>query len=257
MAEERESMEYDLVIVGAGPAGLAAAAEAQALGLRALTLEQASVADSLRSFPRGKLIVEGDAEVTKEELVARSLRAVREKRMSIEEGVRVTALERLPSGFAVHTAGGATHRAAHVLLAVGRRGSPRRLAVDTAAFADHVHYALADARSFAGRRCLVVGLGDVAMETAIALSRQPGTEVTVSYRGDDFRRGRARNIAEVRRRAAAGALRLLWRSEVTSVARGVVTLATPDGAVEVGCDSLFVLIGSDVPVHRPFPIPIR
>jgi thioredoxin reductase len=94
---------------------------------------------------------------------------------------------------------------------------------------------------------LVVGLGDVAMEAAIALSRQPGTSVVVCYRGDDFRRGKARNIAELRRRAAAGALRIVWRSEVARLADRRAFLSTPQGTAEVACDSVLVLIGSIPP----------
>lgn len=109
----------------------------------------------------------------------------------------------------------------------------------------HVHYALADAASFANRRILVIGAGDVAMETAIALSRQPGTDVVMSYRGAELRRGRARNIAELQRRIAAGAVRMIWSSDVAALATGTATLSTPSGTQIVGCDSIFVLIGSD------------
>jgi thioredoxin reductase/NAD-dependent dihydropyrimidine dehydrogenase PreA subunit len=261
----------DTLIIGAGPAGLAAALEARARNLRALTLEQGTMASSLQSFPRGKLVLDAAsaaataaapprlwlAEATKEELLARWTLAVRTEQPPLLEHRRVTALERVSDGTwrvtstdarALDAAGTATtHRARTVVLAVGRRGSPRRLAVDIPpAMAAHVHYALADAASFAGRRVLVVGAGDVAMETAIALSRQPGTAVALSYRGPDLRRGRARNIAELRRRIAAGAVRAHWSSEVTALAPGAATLATPAGPLRVACDSLFVLIGSEV-----------
>jgi thioredoxin reductase/Pyruvate/2-oxoacid:ferredoxin oxidoreductase delta subunit len=247
----------DLLIVGAGPAGLSAALEAQAAGLRHLALEQATIADAIRSFPRGKLVMDSDApvasrlwlaETSKEELLARWLRTVRAERPQVREGARVTRIERDGDAFAVEAVdptGAHTYRAARVLLAIGRRGTPRRLDVAIPdAMIDHVHYALADARSLAGRRVLVVGLGDVAMEAAIALSAQPGTEVTIAARGADFARGKARNIAELERRVAAGALRLLWRTEVAALAPGRATLATPDGPHELACDSVFVLIGS-------------
>jgi thioredoxin reductase len=150
-------------------------------------------------------------------------------------------------GFAITDHTGATHHAKHVIVAIGRRGSPKKLDVPIPpALESDVHYHLADARSFAGRRVLVVGLGDVAMEAAVALSRQPGTEVTVSYRGDSFHRGKARNIAEIRRRVAAGAIRLIWRSEVAALAPGRATLATPDGRVEVPFDAVLTLIGQIV-----------
>ncbi|MEO8706390.1 MAG: NAD(P)-binding domain-containing protein, partial [Kofleriaceae bacterium] len=250
--------DLDVVIVGAGPAGIAAALEAQLRGLRYVALEQATIADSIRSFPRGKLVIDPDlpntsqlwlAEATKEELLARWTRIVREARPAIVEGRRVTRIERAVTGFVVDdvdASGTVSSRTAtHVVLAIGRRGTPRLLAApipeDCAA---NVHYSLADARSFAGRRVLVVGLGDVAMEAAIALSRQPGTEVTIAARGPEFRRGKARNIAEIRRRIAGGNLRVVWNSEVASLTAGRARLATPGGQVDVACDTVFVLIGA-------------
>ncbi len=247
----------DLVIVGVGPAGLAAALEAHARGLRYIALEQATIADSIHSFPRGKLVIDPDlpntsalwlAEATKEELLARWTRTVREVRPHVREGMRVT---RIATGatFTVDAVDAdgrvSSYEAAQVVIAIGRRGTPRRLAAEVPpAMVDHVHYSLADARSFAGRRVLVVGLGDVAMEAAIALSRQPATEVVVAARATEFRRGKARNIAEIRRRVASGNVRVVWQSEVAALHPGRVELATPTGTVEVACDAVFVLIGS-------------
>lgn len=273
----------DLLIVGAGPAGLSAALEAEALGLRHLTLEQGSIADSIRSFPRGKLVLDPDlpllgrlwlAETSKEELLGRWLQIVRREKPPIREGQRVTAIERDAAGFAVTAVAPdgsrSSYRAARLILAIGRRGTPRRLPFPVApAWADRVHYSLADARSFAGRRVLVVGLGDVAMEAACALSRQPGTEVTVSYRGDDFRRGKARNIAELRRREAASAVRVVWRSELRDLATGPdrAVLSSPAGSLEIPCDAAFLFIGSITSVEllaqagltpgRPHPSLVR
>lgn len=248
----------DVLIIGAGPAGLSAALEAQALGLRHLALEQGSVAESIRSFPRGKLVLDPDlpqvgrlwlAEATKEELLARWLRIVRREQPAIREGQRVTAIERDADGFAVASTSRdgdvSVYRAARLLLAIGRRGTPRLLPVEVPpGWADRVHYSLADARSFAGRRVLVVGLGDVAMEAAVALSRQPGTDVTVSCRAADFTRGKARNIAELRRRMAAGAVRVLWQSEIRAFTPAAAMVWSPEGLLEIQCDALLVFIGS-------------
>jgi thioredoxin reductase (NADPH) len=111
-------------------------------------------------------------------------------------------------------------------------------------WADRVHYSLADARSFAGRRILIVGLGDVAMEAALALCRQPATEVVVSYRGDDFRRGKARNIEAMRRREAAAGLRILWRTEIARLEAGAAVLTSPRETLQVPCDTVLCFIGS-------------
>jgi thioredoxin reductase (NADPH) len=210
------------------------------------------------------------AEATKEELLARWMLALRTARPPIREGRRVIGVIAEPdgtwtvesadasvaaavdasnaarTGTALDAAGAERHRARKVVLAVGRRGSPRTLPIDVPpAMAAHVHYALADAASFAGQRVIVVGLGDVAMEAAIALSRQPGTRVTIAHRSEGFRRGRARNLDELRRRIAAGAVQLQWRTEVAALQPGRASLRTPAGLVDEPCDSLFVLIGAE------------
>ena len=265
---------YDLLIVGAGPAGLSAALAAKAAGLSYQVLEQGSVAASIRSFPRGKLVFDQPLELpligdlwleqaSKEELLAQWLRIVRREQLAIRQHTRVTGLTPMPiamrSGgefapnFQVSAVEGddavpTTFDARRVLVAIGRRGSPRRLPIavpdDTLA---RVHYHLADARSLAGQRVLVVGLGDVAMEAALALAKQPGTEVIVSYRGDDFRRGKKATIAEMRRRIAAGSIRLIFSSTVVSIDAERVQLENPAGSVEIACDAIFVLIGSIPP----------
>src|SRR5262249_30858015 len=107
-----------------------------------------------------------------------------------------------------------------------------------------VSYALADARTFAGQRVVIVGLGDSAMEAALALARQPGTRVIVSYRGVSFTRGRARNVAEMKRVAERGDVRLVFESRVTRIDGSHVVLETKGGRLErVGYDHALVLVG--------------
>jgi thioredoxin reductase len=254
----------DLAIVGAGPAGLAAALEAKARSVSYVVLEQASVAHSIRSFPRDKLVIDPGARsesarlwfgaCSKEELLSRWLISVRRERLSIREGERVVAVERSAGGpphghFEIVTEArtGERHRvfARRVLVAIGRRGSPRRLAVEVPEGLEHrVHYSLLDARSFAGKPVVVVGLGDAAMEAAMALAHQPGTHVTVCHRGTGFRRGKRRNIDEMRRLSEAGRLTVLFATEIERVAADVLTLATPVGPRTIHWNALFVMIGS-------------
>lgn len=254
----------DLIIVGAGPAGISAALRAQELGLAFEVIEQGNVAQSIRSFPRGKLVFDQPLELpvtgklwlqesTKEELLSHWLRIVRQNRIPIREEARVTKIARDRGLFRVTTEpreGGdpTTRRARRVLLAIGQRGSPRRLPFDLAPEVEaRVHYHLGDARSFAGKRAVVVGLGDVAMETAIALARQPGTAVTVVHRGEGFTRGNARNIAEVKRLADAGRIGLRFATEVAAVDVDRITLRGPKGETRLGYDAVLVLIGSIPP----------
>ena len=191
------------------------------------------------------------------ELLGQWRRIIRARRLAVEEQTRVTAVRRLEDstaaiGFEVSAtqAEGAPARwiARRVILALGRRGTPRKLPVEIPEAArSRVHYSLADARSFAGQRVLVVGLGDVAMEAAIGLARQPDTTVTVSYRGDDFRRGKGRNIEQIKRLAASGRLALRLGTEVAAIEANTALLRGAGGEHTVEWDTMFVMIGSLAP----------
>lgn len=279
--------QLELLVVGAGPAGLSAALRARERGLSVRVVERSTVAASIKSFPRGKLVFDPPLELpvvgklwleesTKEELLAQWLRIVRRERLEVEEGTRALGARPTAEGFSVtlEREGRLEEvRARAVVLAIGQRGTPRLLdaPIDEGAESS-VHYHLADARSHAGRRVVVVGLGDVAMEAAVALSAQPGTHVTVLSRGPGFSRGNPRNIEQVKRLAREGRLTLLHRATVSAV-RGarsaesdagssperraahehevVVELEAPDGrghtSTRLPFDALFVLIGSIPP----------
>jgi thioredoxin reductase/NAD-dependent dihydropyrimidine dehydrogenase PreA subunit len=258
---ERSSKEgVDLAVVGAGPAGVSGALRARELGLACVVLEQSKLAASIRSFPRGKIVhdppidmpLEGPLwlrESTKEELVAQWTRIVRTHRIDVREDHRVVSIGREDGRHAIIAStpqGPRSIVAARVLLAIGRRGTPRKLdAVIEPEAAPRVHYALSDARTFAGRRVLVVGLGDSAMEAVIALARQPGATVTVSYRGADFTRGRAANVDAVRRLVASRRVRLLLGSHVVRVDGRWALVRTPEGIEKVASDMVLALIGGE------------
>lgn len=266
----------DLVIVGAGPAGISAALRAKELGLSYEVLEQGDVAQSIRSFPRGKLVFDQPLDLpltgklwleesTKEELLSHWMRIVRKEELPIREGQRMTALERDASArvFRIRSEprdGGPeeSRRARKILVAIGQRGTPRRLPFELEPSVEaRVHYSLADARSFEGKRVVVVGLGDVAMETAVALARQPGTTVTVIHRGKSFTRGKSRNIDEVKRMAQASRLRLCFDAEISAIDDDAVTLRSSGRPERIAYDAVFVMIGSIPPWSTLEAIGIR
>ncbi|MCC6783803.1 MAG: NAD(P)-binding domain-containing protein [Planctomycetes bacterium] len=261
VAERRRALgplpagQVELAILGAGPAGLACALEATRLRVPHVVLEQETeLGGTVAKYPRRKLVLTEPIELPlvgrlaarsyeKEDLIAIWERAAREHALPIETGAAVEGLLVHDDGSrSVRTSRG-TWRARHVCLAVGRRGTPRRLGVPGEDL-PKVAYALIDAASFTGRRVLVVGGGDAAVETALALAAQPGHTVSLSYRQTAFVRVRSRNAARLREAVEAGAVRLLLGSEVRAIAREHVVLRLGEGReLELENDEIFVMIG--------------
>ena len=114
--------------------------------------------------------------------------------LEVRTGEKVDNVTREGGLFRVHTSTG-EHRARRVVLAMGRRGAPRRLGVSGEEL-DKVFYDIVEMEAFEGRRVLVVGGGDSAVESAVGLANQAGTEVMLAYRADEFSRirtGRAKS----------------------------------------------------------------
>jgi thioredoxin reductase len=246
----------DVAIVGGGPAGLSAGLEAHRTGLRYAILEQGTLADSIRRYPRHKLVLGeplrvplwGDlwiADATKETLLRVWESVVEGTGLELRTGHRVGAIARDGDLFVLRGEGFAV-RARKVILALGRRGTPRRLGV-AGEDSGKVFYEIVEMDAFRGRRVLVVGGGDSALESAVGLATQPGTVVSLSHRGRDFPRAKDRNVARLRDAEASGSIRVLRESAVTSIEPDRVTLAVPEGPVLLPNDVVIVRIGGDPP----------
>jgi thioredoxin reductase/Pyruvate/2-oxoacid:ferredoxin oxidoreductase delta subunit len=247
---------YDVVVVGSGPAGLSAGLEALRRGLRYAVLEQGTIADTIRKYPRAKFLLAepvtvplyGDlwvSDASKETLLQVWESIIARTNLDVRTGRRVTHVSRHGGLIHVETAE-ETFRARRVVLAMGRRGSPRRLGVPGEDLGK-VIYDVADMESFAGQRMLVVGGGDSAVESALGLARQPGTTVTLSYRGDSFARVKKRNRAHLDEATRCAALRVLLRSEVREIRAAEVTIDV-DGREEIFPNDIVVVrIGGDPP----------
>jgi thioredoxin reductase len=247
---------YDVVVVGSGPAGLSAGLEALRRGLRYLVLEQGTLADTIRKYPRAKFLLAEPVSVplygglwvsdaSKEQLLQVWESIIARTGLDVRTGHRVTNVTREGAVLRVETAERAFH-ARRVVLAMGRRGTPRRLGVPGEELAK-VIYDVADMESFAGSRILVVGGGDSAVESAIGLARQPGTTVVVSYRGDSFARVKERNRAKLDEALRCGSLRVLLKSDVREIREGVVLIDAGGGIEMVPNDVVVVRIGGDPP----------
>jgi thioredoxin reductase len=255
-AVDGSSLAVDVAIVGSGPAGLSAGLEALRSGLTYVVLEQGSLADSVRKYPRHKLLfaeplhipLYGDlwvADGSKEALLEAWERIVEKTGLRVATERRVEDITRQGWLFRIR-AGGEEYRARRVVLAMGRRGTPRRLGVPGEELGK-VFFDVAEMEDFAGRRVLVVGGGDTAVETALGLANQKGTTVALSYRGDGFARVKPRLIEKLKRATALKKVSLMLGSTVREIRADVVVLDAGGGTRILPNDDVIVRIGGEPP----------
>ncbi len=247
----------DVVIVGAGPAGLTAALACQAAKLSYVVLEQESIGGTIYQYPRRKLVLTSPvdiplygtlkaSELSKEQLLEFWGGVIAKHGVQIQTGMKVDGLERGADGFTVK-AGERTWTSAAVVLAQGRRGSPRKLGVPGEEL-QKVAYRLIDAEGYNDAKILVVGGGDSAIEAAIGLSRQKGNAVTLSYRRKEFVRIKERNQQNVETAAKKGTLNLMMGSNVTTIMEKEVRIADESGTEQrLQNDHVFVFAGGEPP----------
>lgn len=247
----------DVVIVGAGPAGLSAALSALEHNLSYLVLEQYAIGGAILQFPKRKMVmvqpvkfpVVGklhDAEYSKEELLYIWQKISHAYKLNILTGQRVQRIERYKGIFKIET-GDNTVFARNIVLALGRRGTPKKLDVPGEDL-PKVTYQLEDAQSYQHKNILIVGGGDSAIETAIALARQPGNKVGISYRKHKFLRIKKRNLEQLDALIRQGKIYPFFKSTVVEITEKSVRLRTAKKRVEkFPNDYVFIMIGGTPP----------
>jgi len=249
--------DLDVVIVGGGPAGLSAGLAAIEHKLRYKLIEQeASLGGAVFHYPRNKIAMTAPVklalvgkvkfgEVQKEKLLEFWQGVV--ERTGLKIGFRecMEGIDPEGDGFVVRTNRG-QHRTRSVLLALGRRGTPRKLEVPGEE-SPKVVYRLIDPAQYAGQAVLVVGGGDSALEAAIALAEQPGTEVTLSYRSEAFSRVKQKNRTMLEELQRSGRVRVELESTVRAIDATSVELQTKSGLQKLRNDAVIVCAGGLLP----------
>lgn len=247
---------YDVVIVGAGPAGISAALTAIQHNLSYLLLDEREIGGTILQYPRRKLVMTQPVELplygwlsqdeySKEALVQTWQEITDRFHLNACSGHRVESVRTINSYFDIRT-DQAQYSARFVVLAMGRRGTPRKMEVPGEDL-PKVMYQLIDAQSYTNKHMLVVGGGDSAVEAAVGLAKQPGNTVTISYRKNSFFRVKKKNEDAIGKLLSSHGLTAMFDSQVLEVRPDSVLLQTKSGPIELPNDYVIVQIGGIPP----------
>jgi thioredoxin reductase (NADPH) len=250
---------YDLVIVGAGPAGISACLTAKKNGINFLLLEQDTLGGTIFTFPRKKIVMTSAMDLplygklklfqtSKSELLEIWQTIMQKHNISIRENSKVESIEREEGIFKVTTMRGEPVTAAAVLLAIGRRGTPRKLNVP-GENKEKVAYRLLEPEAISGKDILVVGGGDAAVESALLLADE--NHVILSYRNEVFSRLKPANSMALNKAIASGVLEVRLKTNLVNIEDDCVALESSDEGkfYNLRNDLVFIFAGGELPTQ--------
>jgi thioredoxin reductase (NADPH) len=253
--KKKDSSVYDVLIVGAGPAGIGASLAAMKAGLKFVTIEQGDIGGTILHYPRQKIVMTQPMdlplhgkikfrETTKEALLELFLGIIETSGLKINSNEKMTALTELSGEFKVTTSKG-EYLTRTVILAIGRRGTPRKLGVPGEELSK-VSYSLLDPEQHKGNDIIVVGGGDSAVEAAMALA-SCGNKVALSYRGDALSRIKPGNRDRLETSLAAKKLTLLLNSNLKEIMTKEVQMEVDGKLTTMPNDFVYIFAGGELP----------
>src|SRR5215207_6915795 len=256
---------FDLVIIGAGPAGLSAAETAAREGLTYLVIEKGTIANTIRQYPVGRTMFSTPNEVemhegtlkpvrekpTREELLSHYIHFVLNLDLKINTGETVLDVTgNIDHGFVVKT-DLAEYRTGRVLFAIGAMEHPRRLNVPGEDL-PKVRHLFVEPYAYVRKDALVVGGGNSAAEAALFLSEEGARTTMAIWREDwenrDPKAGAMKHWVRTPLEAEidAGRLRVILYKHIAEITETDVRLTTEAGeSLTLPNDVVFVLVGSD------------
>jgi thioredoxin reductase/NAD-dependent dihydropyrimidine dehydrogenase PreA subunit len=256
--EPNHNAEYDLVIVGAGPAGISASCNAKQHGLKSITLEQDTLGGTVFSFPRAKIVMTAPMdlplhgkvklyETSKGELLDLWNDVLSANEINIRENSKVDAIIPVEDHFKINLKDGASFTTHNVLLAIGRRGSPRKLNVPGEEL-EKVAYRLLEPEHIEEKNIVVVGGGDSAIESAMLLADK--NNVILSYRGPSFKRIKPKNHERVEKAIVDGRIEVQYSSNLISIHEKEVVLKIESGEEKsIPNDLVYIFAGGELPTQ--------
>ncbi|MEE8148726.1 MAG: NAD(P)-binding domain-containing protein, partial [Longimicrobiales bacterium] len=260
--QDRQGSEDDLLdvlVVGAGAAGLNAALAARDKGFKHVVLEKGKIANTIENFPEGKWVyAEPDTTpakgklwldgTRKEDLIQRWNQIVEENELDVRAEEPLTELTKQRDGTFLAKSAKGEYRARKVVLATGQRGNPRKLGVDGEDL-EWVYHMLYSPRKYRDESILVVGAGNSAVEAALTLSE--ANRVTIANRDDGFPLIFKDNTRKLEEAMEAGRIEVIYNSSTTRFESGkaFLQIAGEGEERELAVDHAFVLIGAELPIR--------
>ena len=258
---------HDVLIVGAGPAGISASLRAIEHKLKYLTVEQDKVGGTVAKYPRQKLVMTSPVEfptygkfskleLSKEELLAFWTKVQQRADFKVRDGEKVDDVKKGPDNVFTVTTSKGQYRAHALILALGRTGTPRKLGVKGEELSK-VMYSLMEADHYIKKNILVVGGGDSAVEAAMGLAHQRGNKVTLSYRQERFTRIKERNAQRIEESRRSGKVHVLFNSNPVEFGERTVVLDISGKRQEIPNDLIWVFAGGTPPTEFLKKIGVR
>jgi thioredoxin reductase/ferredoxin len=250
---------FDLIIVGAGPAGISAALTAKKHNLKVLILEQDTLGGTVYTFPRAKIVMTAPMdlalhgkvkfnETSKSQLLELWNSVLAKNEIVIQENSKVETVTSNSGIFTVETIHGENFTTKSILLAIGRRGTPRKLSVP-GENSEKVAYRLLEPELITHKNIVVVGGGDSAIESALLLADR--NKVTISYRNNSFGRIKPKNAAKINAAIKDGMIDVKFESNLISIEPDAI-LYTENNSKEIlkmVNDLVYIFAGGELPTE--------
>jgi thioredoxin reductase (NADPH) len=248
---------YDLVVIGAGPAGISASLRAIEHKLKYLTIERDEIGGTVAKYPRQKLVMTSPVEfpmygkfkklqLSKEQLLSFWDMILNRSDFNVSTGEKVENIKKEEDGIFTVVTVNNQYRARVVILGLGRAGEPKKLGVKGEDLSK-VMYRLIEADHYINKKILIVGGGDSAVEAAMGLASQTGNQVTLTYRSERFSRIKERNAKRIEDFIRSGKLRVLFNSNPVEFKPESVVLDVQGSQQEIPNDFVWIFAGGTPP----------
>jgi thioredoxin reductase (NADPH) len=256
--QKGHSADFDLIIIGAGPAGISASLQAKNMGLNIITLEQDTLGGTVFNFPRAKIVMTSPMDLpghgkvklfqtSKTELLELWQGVIKRNNIKIIENSKVEQISKKDGNFLITTLKGDSYMAHRVLLAIGRRGTPRKLGV-AGENLEKVAYKLLEPELIHGKNIIVVGGGDSAIENALLLADD--NNVVLSYRSETFSRLKPLNAQKIQQASDEGRVKVMFETQIKEIGETHVCLSLKNGdEIQLENDLVYIFAGGELPTQ--------